>query len=493
MTTKITAASEMKKLILWILVASSAAVATACARNPVTGKRQIVLVSESQEIAMGQQADPQVREQYGVVENAALQAYVQMLGRKLAGVSHRPNLEWHFTVVDSSVVNAFAIPGGYVYLTRGLLAYLGDEAELAGVMGHEIGHVTARHSVRQITREQLAQIGLGVGSVLSPTFGQFGNLAESSAGLLFLRFSRDDEREADRLGVEYAARAAYDPREVSNFFDVLGRLSAAGDRKTIPGWLSTHPDPPQRVQATRALAQEWIRDLGLVEERMVLNRENHLRNIDGMVFGNDPREGFTEGSRFYHPGLQFQIAFPSGWEIENTRSAVVSLDPQQGAQLQLSVAKTPAGTTPTEYARALASRGMVPQRSEQVTINGNNAFLGLYAIPGQGTTLAALAAFIEYRSQIFEVVGVTPDFRRYGGTLEQSIRSFDRVTEQRILRAQPDRLKIYAVRDGETLTAIAQRINNPRVDADQLAILNRLAISQPITPGRMVKIVERGY
>jgi len=483
----------MKKRILSTLMVSFALVFTGCARNPVTGKRQIVLVSESQEIAIGQQSDPQVREEYGVIENVALQAYVQSLGRKLVAVSHRPNLEWHFTVVDSPVVNAFAIPGGYVYLTRGILAYLGNEAELAGVMGHEIGHVTARHSVRQMTREQLAQIGLGVGSVLSPTFGQFGNLAQSSAGLLFLRFSRDDEREADRLGVEYAARAAYDPREVSNFFDVLGRLSAAGDRQTIPGWLSTHPDPPERVQATRTLAQEWIRNLGLAEERMAVNRENHFRNIDGLVFGNDPREGFTEGSRFYHPTLQFQIEFPAGWQIENTRSAVLGLDPQQGAQLQLSVAKAPPGTTPAEYARVLASRGMVPQRGEEVTINGNRAFLGTYVIRSQGGTLAAQAAFVEYRNQIFEIVGVTPDFRRYGGMLEQSIRSFDRVTDQRILRAQPDRLKTYTAREGDTLTAIAQRTNNPRANADQLAILNRFAVSQPITPGRMVKIVERGY
>src|SRR5438034_2746379 len=282
----------MKKRILSTLMVSFALVFTGCARNPVTGKRQIVLVSESQEIAMGQASDPQVRREYGVADTPALQSYVQTMGRKLVRVSHRPNLEGHFTVVDSPVVNAFAIPGGYVYLTRGILAYLGNEAELAGVMGHEIGHVTARHSVRQMTREQLAQIGLGVGSVLSPTFGQFGNLAQSSAGLLFLRFSRDDEREADRLGVEYAARAAYDPREVSNFFDVLGRLSAANDRQTIPGWLSTHPDPPQRVQATRMLAEEWIQMLGLTEERMAVDRDAFLRAIDGTVFGNNPREGF---------------------------------------------------------------------------------------------------------------------------------------------------------------------------------------------------------
>src|SRR5437762_7433875 len=174
----------MKKLILFVFILIVSGSPPGCARNPVTGKRQIVLVSESQEIAMGRESDPQVREEYGVADNPALQTYIQIMGRKLVRVSHRPNLEWYFTVVDSPVVNAFAIPGGYVYLTRGILAYLGNEAELAGVMGHEIGHVTARHSVRQMTREQLAQIGLGVGSVLSPTFGQFGNLAQSSAGLL---------------------------------------------------------------------------------------------------------------------------------------------------------------------------------------------------------------------------------------------------------------------------------------------------------------------
>ena len=483
----------MKKLILSLLVVCVAAAVTDCARNPVTGRREIVLVSESQEIAMGQQSDPQVREEYGTVDNAALQAYVQAMGRKLVAVSHRPNLEWHFTVVDSPVVNAFAIPGGYVYLTRGILAYLGNEAEMAGVMGHEIGHVTARHSVQQITRSQLAQIGLGVGSVLSPTFGQFGNLAESSLGVLFLRYSRDNEREADRLGVEYAARAAWDPRQVSNFFDVLARLSAASGRETIPGWLQSHPDPPQRVQATRMLAQEWIQMLGLTEERMVVNRENHLKNIDGLVFGDDPRQGFAEGARFYHPVLQFQITFPPNWHIENTRTAVLALDPQQGAQLQLTTAKAPAGTTAVAYVRSLASQGWVPQQGQEVTINGNRAYLATYAMRVLGGTLVARAAFIEYRNQIFEVVGVTPDFRRYGDAIEQSLRSFERVTEQRILRAQPDRLRLYTTREGDTLIAIAQRTNNPRVDADQLAILNRLAVGQPIALGRVIKIVERGY
>src|SRR5947207_8584537 len=157
----------MKKLILLAFVVTAAGSPMGCTRNPVTGRRQIVLVSEAQEIAMGRESDPQVRQQYGIAEGQALQNYVETVGRKLVRVSHRPNLEWHFAVVDSPVVNAFAIPGGYVYVTRGILAYLGNEAELAAVMGHEIGHVTARHSVRQITRQELAQAGLGVGSVLS--------------------------------------------------------------------------------------------------------------------------------------------------------------------------------------------------------------------------------------------------------------------------------------------------------------------------------------
>src|SRR5262249_23185931 len=248
----------MKKLILVVCMVCALDGSFGCARNPVTGKRQIVLVSESQEIAMGRESDPQVRQEYGLADNPALQQYIQTLGKKLAGVSHRPNLEWHFAVVDSPVVNAFALPGGYVYVTRGILAYLGNEAELAGVMGHEIGHVTARHSVRQITREEFAQIGLGAGSVMSPALRQIGSVGQSGLGMMFLRFGRDDEREADRLGVEYAARAAYDPRQVSSFFDVLGRLSAAEDRQTIPGWLSTHPNPPDRVEATRKEAEEWI-------------------------------------------------------------------------------------------------------------------------------------------------------------------------------------------------------------------------------------------
>jgi predicted Zn-dependent protease len=479
----------MKKffLIMWLFALLG------CARNPVTGKREIVLVSESQEISMGRESHPQVQAEYGFVDSPAAQAYIEGIGKKIAAVSHRPNLEWHFTVVNSPVVNAFAIPGGYVYFTRGILAYLNDEAEVAGVMGHEETHVTARHSVQQVTRTQLAQIGLGVGSVLSPTFGQFSNLANSALGLMFLRFSRDNEREADRVGVEYASKAGYDPREISNFFDVLSRLSSASDRETIPGWLSTHPDPGERVMTTRALAEEWIKNLNLTPQQMTVNRDGHLRAIDGLVFGNDPREGFLEGQRFYHPVLEFQITFPPNWKIENTNTAVYALDPQQNAQMQLTEADAPDGTSAQDYVRLLASRGLAPESGENTTINGNRAFLGVYRIPVEGGTIPALAAFIEYRQNLYQIIGAANNLNTYGERIEESIRSFDRVTEQRILSAKPDRVLIYTAKQGETLQSIAMQFNNPRAEADELGILNRLSVTQPLAAGRLVKVVTRGY
>jgi predicted Zn-dependent protease len=466
----------------------------ACARNPVTGKRQIVLVSESQEIALGAQSHVAAQSEFGFLDQPAVQAYIQATGKKLTAVSHRPNLDWHHTAVDSPVINAFAIPGGYVYFTRGILAYINTEAELAGVMGHEIGHVTARHSVSQMTRSQAAQLGLGAASVLSPTFGQFGDAAGSALGVWFLKFSRDDERQADQLGVEYTARAGYDPREVSNFFDVLRRLSEGSDRETMPGWMATHPDPGERVTATRAAAQQWISQLALTPERMTVNRDAHLRSIDGIVYGDNPREGFVEEGRFYHPELQFQIAFPQGWKIENTRSAVHAVAPNNAAQMQLELVNAPQGTTAAGYAQQLAAKGLTPVSGGPVTINGNRAYLGLYNLSNEsGAGIPAVVAFIEYRQRLYQILGPMADAARYRSPIEAAIRSFDRVTSQRILAVQPDHLRIYTARQGDTLDSLADRYANPRVTADDLALLNRLAASQPLTPGRLIKVVEKGY
>jgi len=212
---------------------------TACARNPVTGEREFVMMTEAQEIALGRESDAQVRSQMGLYDDDALQRYVEEIGLQMAARSHRPDLPWSFAVVDSPAVNAFAIPGGYAYLTRGIMAFLGDEADLAGVLGHEIWHVTARHSVQAYTRASGAQLGLAVGSIFSPAARGVGGLAESGLGVLFLRYGRDAELQADRLGAQYAGETGWDPTGVRDMLSTLSRLSEGGDSRGVPGWTST--------------------------------------------------------------------------------------------------------------------------------------------------------------------------------------------------------------------------------------------------------------
>jgi predicted Zn-dependent protease len=240
----------MKKYIL-ISCFSSLFLFNNCARNPVTGKRQVVLMSEEQEIAMGKEADPQIVAQYGLYKDDALQTFITQKGKEMAAISHRPNLNYEFKIVDSDVLNAFAVPGGYVYFTRGIMAHFNNEAEFAGVLGHEIGHVAARHSVEQQRNAILGQVGLIAGMIISPQLAQFGEAASQGLGLLFLKFGRDAERESDKLGVEYSSKIGYDAQYMAGFFKTLERKTAEAGSAELPDFLSTHPNPAvQRLTVT---------------------------------------------------------------------------------------------------------------------------------------------------------------------------------------------------------------------------------------------------
>ena len=235
----------------------SSSLSAACATNPVTGKKQMSLLSEAEELAIGQQQDVEIRREMGVYDDPELQRYVSDIGQELARNSHRPNLPWSFTIVDSPAINAFALPGGYVYLTRGILAYLDDESELAGVLGHEIGHVTARHAAQAYTRQAQASLGLMVLSIFVPSTQPFTDLGATGLGVLFLRHGREAELEADRLGVEYGSGAGYDPAGVPRFLATLARVNALSERG-MPNWLSTHPDPGSRVTKAEPVAGKFV-------------------------------------------------------------------------------------------------------------------------------------------------------------------------------------------------------------------------------------------
>jgi len=268
-----------------VLAALSLAVGlTTCATNPATGGHMLSLISEPQEIAMGREADASIIAQMGLVPDTALQRYVSDLGLRLARASERPNLPWTFRVVDDPIINAFALPGGYIYVSRGILAHFNSEAELASVLGHEIGHVTARHSVQQLSKQQLAQIGVGVAQIAAPRLGQVLGIATQGLELLFLKFGRDDENQADQLGLRYMRRGGYDSREMVKVYVMLERVSAASGGGRLPDWQSTHPNPVDRQQRINSAVAALPPDsLGTL-----VRRPEYLQRVDGIVFANNP-------------------------------------------------------------------------------------------------------------------------------------------------------------------------------------------------------------
>ncbi len=267
-----------------------------CAVNPATGQRQFSLISESREIAMGREADRSISVSLGLYGSEELQEFVRGLGNELAQVSERPRLPWSFKVVDDPTVNAFALPGGFIYVTRGILAHLNSEAELAGVLGHEIGHVTARHSVSQMSRQQLQQIGLGVGMAVSSDLRRVGDVLAGGLQLLDLKYSRGDESQSDELGMRYMTRAGYDPNALKGVFQTLGLVSGGSGR--VPEWRATHPEPENR----EAKITELIAATGEDYSRYRVDRDSFLHRLEGLVYGNDPREGYFRRRSLQAPG-----------------------------------------------------------------------------------------------------------------------------------------------------------------------------------------------
>jgi predicted Zn-dependent protease len=301
--------------------------AAACATNPATGKRQFNLMSEAQEISAGQQADAQVKMEMGIYNDPNLQEYVSSIGMKLAKASERPNLPWHYSVVDVPAINAFALPGGYVYITRGILPFLNDEAQLAGVLGHETGHVTARHAAQQYTRAVGGTVGLVALGIFVPGARPFGQLAEQGLGVLFLKYGRGDELQADQLGARYAARGNWDPAAVPEMLTTLGRLDeASGQRRGVPNWLETHPEPLARVKEI----QPTIQQLSAGRTDLVRNADAMLRAVDGIIYGDNPDQGIVRGVSFIHPPLRFRIDFPNGWDVQNSPEQVVAEGGRRG-------------------------------------------------------------------------------------------------------------------------------------------------------------------
>lgn len=460
--------------------------AAGCATNPVTGRRQLSLVSEAQEIQMGQQAAQEVAQQLGLVENDALQQYVQRVGAQLAAESERPNLPWTFRVVDDPTPNAFALPGGFIFMTRGMMDLMDSEAELAAVLGHEIGHVTARHSVTQISRGQLAQLGLGVGSILFPSAAQaVGGLAQTGMQLLFLSYGRDAERQADELGFRYALREGFEVREMDDIFATLMRIGQASGRSEIPSWLASHPAEPERIAAAQARADTVTR------APLQLGRETYLAAIDGLVYGDDPRQGFFRDGVFLHPEMRFRIDFPQGWRTQNLPQAVNALAPQQDAVLQLTLAQ---GANAEDAARRfLSQQGLRVGQTSRQNVNGSPAVVSYFQAQSQQGVISGMVAFIEHGGNTFQVIAYTPAqlFSRYEPAFRRVIGSFASVSDPAVLNVRPNRVDV--VRTTRQMTLAEFNRQNPSViPLPELAILNQVEDGASILPAGQWKRVVAG-
>ncbi len=361
---------SLQKMVKPIFLMSFLLLFNDCSRNPVTGKREFLLMSESQELALGKESDPQVLGEFGMYPDSNIQRYINERGQAMAKISHRPNVPFQFKVVDSDVVNAFAVPGGYVYFTRGIMAHLNSEAQLMGVLGHEIGHITARHSAEQYTSQTFTQLGLVIGMIAFPKFQQFGDLANTGLQLLFLKFSRNHETQADELGVQYSSKLGYDAHEMAAFFNTLGRLSAGEDgSQRIPTFMSSHPDPGDRFTKVNALATDFqLKNQGTYKAE----RESFLRLVDGITYGEDPRQGYVQSNTFYHPELKFQFPVPTGWKYVNTPSQVQMASPDQKAMMLM--------TLSGEKTLDAAAQGVVKEYNLKVLDQRNVQINGMQAI-----------------------------------------------------------------------------------------------------------------
>lgn len=479
----------MRALIKFFLVAIVLHSAISCAVNPVTGKKQLILLSEDQEKALGLQADPEIIASMGLYEDPVLQAFINEKGAQMAGISHRPGLGYEFKIVDSPVINAFAVPGGYVYFTRGIMAHFNNEAEFAGVLGHEIGHITARHSAQQYSNQVLAQAGLVLGMVLSEDFRQFADVAQLGMGLLFLKFGRDHESQSDRLGVEYSTKIGYDAQEMAGFFKTLNRLSDQGGGR-VPTFLSTHPDPVDRNKKVGEEARKWQQAQPGTYE---VGRDSYLRMIDGLIYGEDPRQGYVEGGMFYHPELKFQFPVPRDWQLDNS-PAQVQMAPKDGKALMLlslSQAKSL-----QDAAQALIQEGSLQGvNSRTATVNGLPAqiLLGDQINQQTNSTIRVLAYFIQYNGLIYQLLGLSlqQDFLTYSPTFEQTMGNFRSLLDPSKTNVLPERVRIQAVKADGTLEQALRSLNMPEARLQELSILNGMELKDRVEKGMLIKTVGK--
>ena len=486
------------------VVIATSAIVSGCVTNPATGKKEFSLMSVQQEIELGAQADAQIVAEFGLYNDQAIANYVSTMGQRIATKAEDPGYGFTFRVLDSPVINAFALPGGYIYITRGLLAHLDNDAQLAVVLGHEIAHVTARHSARQYTNMQLANIGVGLGSVLFEEVRPFLGALSTGLQLMFLKFSRDNESESDDLGVKYATLAGFDAKEGSEFFRSLERIQTEAEMKNggkLPTWASTHPDPGDRESRVIQLAAKYAAETSPTGGLGGVNPAEYNARLENLVYGPDPRQGFVESGFFNHPQLRFRFQVPQGWALANF-ATLVQMAPQNGeAVAEMSTVQ---GGTPSQVASAFLSqtRATVVTPAQNVTVNGHSAVRLVSSLNmdnGQGGVipLTIMSYFIAKDNLVYVFHGYSTSavFGSYQGTFQNTFASFATLTDQALLNVQPYRIDVISAPRSGPFNSLVQPPGRKRgvevtVDMLKLAIMNQREPAEQVPAGTPLKTVE---
>ena len=460
-----------------------------CAVNPATGGRNFMLVSRFREKQLGRDAYPKLIKEFGGVYNdPRVTAYVNFLGSKLAAVTETPGEDFTFTVLDSPIVNAFATPGSYVYISRGLMALAESEAELAGVIGHELGHVVARHSAQRISKATVV-------GALSGLLGA-GQVGQALGGLYLTSFSRDQELEADRLGVRYISRAGYDPGAMTSFLAKMranSRLQAriAGrdpddvDERDI---MSTHPRTRERVRRAMQLA-------GARAGQGLIERDGYLQRIDNMIYGESPEHGYIRDRAFIHPGMRLSFQAPEGFAMRNTPDAVLAISEKKKVLIIFDAAEEPFDGGMTSYIAEDWARGQVLQGLAATRLGALPAATATTHIDTKSQRLMARIAAIRFDSKrIFRFMAVAPGegAGNLPGAFRETIASFRKLSKAQAAAVRPWRIRIARVRPGDTVWSLSRRMPFRKFQAERFRTLNGMEEADRLAAGSKVKLVVEG-
>ncbi len=462
------------KRLLGVALAVLAGVGPGCAVNPATGRPELLLVSPAEARALGRELDTQLVREGAVYGDHALTAYVAAIGRHVARVSERPDLTWTFRILDEPVINAFAAPGGYVYVARDLLALLQSEAELAAVLAHEVGHVAARHSAHQISRAAVAARGVGLLRVIDPHMRHVAGLAAGTARLALLRHSREQELQADTLGARYLRGAGYPPGAMADILALLATLSTGDSRP--PPWLASHPDPRVRLAA---LARAGLQPTDPAP------RPAFVARLDGLAVGPDPRRGYVQGARFVHPRAGFAVTFPRGWPVERDQTGALALAPDGAALVMVGVSPLPDATTAT--AAFFTTPGLVHGASETVRVGRRAGLATAFRVPDARGDVAGVVTFLGPGPGLVMIAAfaTAASWGLHSEGAAQVVSSVRDPTAREAAVA-PVRLSVRVLDAPATLREL-----DPSGPTAWLAQLNRVAPDVELPPGRPVKLLDR--